>query len=78
MFSMFQECSSLSELPDISKWNTIKVKDMRYIFYQCSSLKLLPDISKWNISNVTDISFMFSKYYKLIYDNFIKNSFLID
>ena len=29
---MFYECSSLISLPDISKWNTSKVKDMSFMF----------------------------------------------
>ena len=49
---MFFGCTSLSSLPNISKWNTNKVKNMREIFYNCSSLLNLPDISKWNTNNV--------------------------
>ena len=33
MSDMFYKCSSLSSLPDISKWNTNKVTDMSCIFY---------------------------------------------
>ena len=46
---MFSGCSSLSSLPDISKWNTNNVINMHSLFYECSSLISLPDISKWNI-----------------------------
>ena len=56
---MFYECSSLSSLPYISKWNTQNIIDMRNMFFECSSLLCLPDISKWNIQNVTNMSFMF-------------------
>ena len=35
---MFSECSSLSCLPDISKWNTNKVRFMSKIFYGCSNI----------------------------------------
>ena len=52
MSYLFYGCSSLKELPDISKWHT-------YLFYGCSSLKELPDISIWNMKNVKDISYMF-------------------
>ena len=38
MSEMFKGCSSLSSLPDISKWNTTRVKNMIAIFYECSSL----------------------------------------
>ena len=52
---IFNECSSLTELPDISKWNTNNVINMEYMFNKCSSLSYLPDISKWNISNVKNL-----------------------
>ena len=45
-------CKSLSSLPDISKWNTIKVTNMSYMFYDCKSLISLSDISNWNTNNV--------------------------
>jgi len=44
MSYMFNECSSLISLPDISKWNTNNVTNMSHIFYGCSSLLSLPDI----------------------------------
>ena len=50
---MFYGCSSLSSLPDISKWNTNNVTNIGYMFVRCSSLSSLPNISKWNINNVT-------------------------
>ena len=62
---MFCDCSSLSSLPDISKWNTSNVINMSYMFYACSSLSSLPDISKWNIRNDTDKTFMFSECKKI-------------
>ena len=55
MSSIFEVCSSLKLLPDISKWNTINVINMRCLFKECSSLKSLPDISNWNTNNVNDI-----------------------
>ena len=61
---MFEGCSSLSSLPDISKWNTNNVTDMGGMFYNCSSLSSLPDISKWN--NITNISEMFDDCLKII------------
>ena len=61
MSSMFDRCSSLLSLPDISKWNTNNVIDMNCMFSGCLSLSSLPDISKWNISNVNvfDKSYIF-------------------
>ena len=43
---IFAGCSSLKELPDISKWNTKNVIKISFLFCGCSSLKTLPDISK--------------------------------
>ena len=63
---IFENCSSLISLPDISKWNTINVTDLSKMFYNCSSLTILPDISKWNTKNVTDISKMFYNCSSLI------------
>ena len=48
---MFEACSSLKSLPDISKWNTNNVNDMQCMFEGCKSLKSLPDISKKNANN---------------------------
>ena len=59
MNSMFNNCSSLLSLLDISKWNTNNVTDMSFMFYICSSLYSLPDISKLNTTNVINMSFMF-------------------
>ena len=44
---MFNACSSLSSLPDISNWNTSNVNKMLFMFNECSKLSSLPDISKW-------------------------------
>ena len=59
--NMFSYCSSLSSLPDISKWNTSNVTNMSFMFSWCSSLSSLPDISEWNTSNVTNMSNMFDE-----------------
>jgi len=63
MSHMFFGCSSLIELPNISKINTINVTNMKKMFFGCCSLVQVPDISNWDLSNVTDISGMFS-YWK--------------
>jgi len=57
--NMFGCCYSLSSLPDISKWNLIKVIDMSSLFYGCKSLVSIPDISNWKLDNIDDISFIF-------------------
>jgi len=56
---LFYGCSSLKELPDISKWDLSFVINIRYLFYGCSSLKELPDISRWNLALTKDISYLF-------------------
>ena len=66
MASLFNECSILNSLPDISKWNTNNVTNISDMFSSCKSLTSLPDISKWNTNNVTDISKMFSSCESLI------------
>ena len=66
MSYMFEGCSSLISLPDISNWNTNKVTDMSYMFDRCSSLISLPDISNWNTHNVYNMSNMFYKCSSLI------------
>ena len=59
MSGIFSGCSTLSSLPDISKWNTNNVINMSNIFSFCSSLSSLPDISKWNTNNVINMSHIF-------------------
>ena len=60
MSYIFNECSSLSSLPDISKLNTDNVIDMCGMFNGCSSLTSLPDISKWNTNKVISMSYIFN------------------
>ena len=66
MSHMFNGCSLLISLLDVSKWKTNNVTDMSYMFNGCSLLISLPDISKWNTNNVTDMSYMFNKCSSLI------------
>ena len=56
---IFKGCSSLLNLPDISKWNTINVTDRSCMFSDCYFLLNLPDFSKWNTNNVISMSSMF-------------------
>ena len=64
---IFNNCSSLTYLPDLSNWDTSNVTDMNSMFYKCEKLKILPDISKWNTSNTIDFSNIF--YYCLSLKN---------
>ena len=57
---MFAYCSSLTSIPNISKWNTDHVTNMRGMFLNCKSLKTLPDLTCWNTSMVKDMSDMFN------------------
>ena len=63
MSSIFYNCQKLKNLPDISRWDTSKVKTLSAMFYGCSSLEKLPDISCWNITNATNICFMNVNHY---------------
>ena len=72
---MLVKCSSLSSLPDISKWNTINVTYMSGMLFKCSSLSSLPDISKWNINNVIDMSYIFGNCSNIIFSKVIKTRF---
>ena len=56
---MFLNCLLLTSLPDISKWDTSKVIEMRKIFYNCRKLPVIPDIFKWNTINVIDMNKIF-------------------
>ena len=64
--SMFNKCSFLFSISNISNWDTSKILNMSYMFNECSSIIFLPDISKWNTSRVTDMSFMFSNCSSLL------------
>ena len=67
------ECSSLSSLPDISKWNASNIDNMNHMFNKCSSILFLLDKSKWNTFNVLHKSYILFKCHHyncyLIYRN---------
>ena len=58
MSHMFEK-SNLRSLPDISKWDTSNVTNMKNMFSYCKLLTALPDISNWNTSKVTSMKEMF-------------------
>ena len=60
MSHMFDNCTSISSLPDISKFDTINITNMSYIFYNFRCLSF-PNILNWKTENVTNMSGMFSK-----------------
>ena len=59
IFKMLCGCKDLISLPDINRWDTSKIEDMRYLFAGCESLTNLGDISNWNTENVVDMGGMF-------------------
>ena len=75
MSHIFEICSLLSYLPDISKWNTNNVTNMENMFAEYSSLSSLPDISKWNTNNVTNMNNMFFGLSNIIFSKIIKIKF---
>ena len=77
MSYMFSGCSSVSSLPDISKWSTNNVTNMSYMFDGCLSLSSLPDISKWSINNVTNMSHIFNECSSLLFYLIFLNGILI-
>jgi len=54
---MFCNCSSLKDLPDISKWNKSIVININSRFKYFESLIKMTDISKCDISNITEHNF---------------------
>ena len=63
---MFDECSSLIKLPDISKWNVDRNCIIFSLFYKCSSLIEIPDISNWKTDEITDMNSLFGQCSSLI------------
>ena len=68
MSGMFENCSSLLSLPNISTWNMKNVISIENIFNGCSSLKFsTKDILNWDTSNLKNIKGMFMYCYNLEY-----------
>ena len=59
IFKMFCQCNNFLSSPDIGKWDTSNIRDMRGLFLECKELKEIPDISNWNTENVIDMGEMF-------------------
>ena len=56
---MFEGCSSLKSLPDISNWNTSYLTSNESMFKGCSSLQSLSDISGWKTYSLENMKSMF-------------------
>ena len=63
---MFNDCKSLTSLPNISNWNTNNVRHMMNMFSGCYSLISLPDLSLWKFNKEPYITFMFYGCFSLI------------
>lgn len=57
MISMFRDCSSLNDVPNIEQWNTSSVTSMSGMFAFAALFN--QPLTNWNTSNVTDMSLMF-------------------
>ena len=55
-------CEQLTNLGDLSKWNTANVTDMSYMFSGCKNLSDISGLTDWNTSNVTTMKGMFAGY----------------
>ena len=54
---MFYRCISLTEIPDISKWNTSKC-NCSSMFHYCISLSLFPENSNIKEYNCCEIDYV--------------------
>ena len=61
MTYMFNKCSSLSFLPDISKWNTNHANHINFLFKGFPSLLKISGVSKWIRNNQNDVSYIISE-----------------
>lgn len=54
MRGMFRGCDKLTEVKNVTSWNTKNVEDMEFLFRGCSSLTTL-DLSGWNTAKVKNL-----------------------
>ena len=59
MQSMFYGCSNLSNLKNLSTWNTSSVTRMNQMFNRCNNLKDISALANWNVRNVESMLNMF-------------------
>ena len=59
MSSMFNGCTSLVSLPNISNWDSKNINNMSSMFYGCITLNSFEGISNWNTTNVTQMYSLF-------------------
>ena len=58
--STFCNCSGLTSLAPLEKWNVGNVTSLYNTFYNCSGLTSLAGLEKWNVGNVTNMSGTFA------------------
>ena len=56
---MFYECSSLSDIGPLEKWNVSNGKDFSCMFSWCTSLSDIKPLEKWNILNGINFNHIF-------------------
>ena len=56
---MFSNCTGLSDLSALAKWNVGKVTDMGSMFSGCTGLSDLSALEDWDVSSVTNMSSLF-------------------
>ena len=67
---MFEGCSALKKLPNISDWDVGNAKSLEGIFKGCSALTELPkDIIYWDVKNVISMKDMFNGCEKIGFEN---------
>ena len=71
MDSLFENCTSLSKIPNISNWDVHSLKHMNKIFFNCSSVVSFPNISIWSISNDIKIDNFYVDSNSLINSSFL-------
>ena len=57
MSNMFQDCYSITSIPNINQWDTSSVTNMDLMFY--NAVNFNGDLSGWDTSSVTNMSSMF-------------------
>ena len=61
MDEMFSGCESLISLPNISVWDTRKLKALNEMFFGCKSLTSFPELTAWNTSSVNDMTQIYNE-----------------
>lgn len=64
----FQNCSSLTDIGDISNWDMSNVESVRAMFKNCNSLEHIGEIAKWRILGCDIFTDMFNNCENLVLD----------